>query len=259
MRYKKVKLLVKTIENFSEKNISPFVILMLVAVITVFLLVLFQNKTRSNEQINNLEPAQDIKDEALTNLEENEIPPSNDLGKIPPIPEKKSIAPPLENHNSRITKKPFGIFITPGSSPVQPERFQGYHTGTDFEVFPNELNEEIAVSSICEGKIIEKRNVGGYGGVIIQSCVLEQQIVTVLYGHLSLNNESTANVGDSVELGQNIAVLGDDKSSQTDGERKHLHLAIHKGSAIELRGYVSSKSELDKWIDFEKIFESQTN
>ena len=33
----------------------------------------------------------------------------------------------------RITKKPFGIFITTQNSPVQPERFSGYHTGVDVE------------------------------------------------------------------------------------------------------------------------------
>src|SRR3989338_10346295 len=48
--------------------------------------------------------------------------------------------PPLDNSSERVTKKPFGKYITPADSPVQPERFSGYHTGADFEVFSNEIN-----------------------------------------------------------------------------------------------------------------------
>jgi hypothetical protein len=32
-----------------------------------------------------------------------------------------------------LQKKPFGIYITPENSPVQPENFTGYHTGIDVE------------------------------------------------------------------------------------------------------------------------------
>jgi hypothetical protein len=35
---------------------------------------------------------------------------------------------PLDRASGRVTKKPFGIFVTPQNSPVQPERFRGFHT-----------------------------------------------------------------------------------------------------------------------------------
>jgi len=44
-------------------------------------------------------------------------------------------------------------------------------------------------------------------------------------------------------------VLGDHESAETDGERKHLHFGIHKGSDIDMRGYVAIEEELENWID----------
>src|SRR5579871_4518385 len=40
---------------------------------------------------------------------------------------------PAKDFLQRVTKKPFGIYVTPTDSPVQPERFTGYHTGADGE------------------------------------------------------------------------------------------------------------------------------
>ena len=147
-----------------------------------------------------------------------------------------------------MTKKPFGIYITPKTSPVQPEKFQGYHTGTDFEIFPEELNIDVPVRAICNGKIAVKRFASGYGGVLVQNCELNNQPITVIYGHLKL--ASIGNIaGDTLNAGDEIGILGKAYSSETDGERKHLHLGIHKGSSINILGYVQSKSELSGWID----------
>jgi hypothetical protein len=55
--------------------------------------------------------------------------------------------------------------------------------------------------------------------------------------------------GDELKSGQEFAVLGDGFSRETDGERKHLHLSIHNGAAIEYRGYVQKKSDLSAWLD----------
>src|SRR3989344_6907506 len=44
-----------------------------------------------------------------------------------------SLVWPVDEFEERITKKPFGIFITPQNSPIKPERFSGYHTGVDVE------------------------------------------------------------------------------------------------------------------------------
>ena len=69
----------------------------------------------------------------------------------------------------------------------------------------------------------------------------------VLYGHVSLDD---ADVGAYIPPGRIIAKLGRDKSEETDGERKHLHLGIVKGTKVDLRGYMSDKAELDMWLDF---------
>jgi hypothetical protein len=160
---------------------------------------------------------------------------------------------PLAQAKERVTKKPFGIYITPQNSPVQPEKFLGYHTGTDFEILPGEENSEVVVKAICDGKIIFKNHVNGYGGVIIESCTIDNQAVTVLYGHISLT-KSSAIANQKYKSGDAIAVLGQGYGAETNGERKHLHLGIHKGSAIDYRGYASLESQLSGWMDFQKIF-----
>ncbi|PIX90274.1 MAG: hypothetical protein COZ29_00885, partial [Candidatus Moranbacteria bacterium CG_4_10_14_3_um_filter_45_9] len=52
---------------------------------------------------------------------------------------------PLDRASERVTKKPFGILIKKATSPVQQERFSGYHTGTDFETFPDESDIDVSV------------------------------------------------------------------------------------------------------------------
>src|SRR4030042_1218728 len=76
-----------------------------------------------------------------------------------PIPENNE---PTQNNNSednlplarareRVTKKPFAIKISPDNSPVSPEKFSGYHTGTDYEIFPEEENSDIRVFAVFDG------------------------------------------------------------------------------------------------------------
>ena len=156
---------------------------------------------------------------------------------------------PISNARVRITKKPFGLFISPQNSPVSPERFTGYHTGVDFETFADEQNVDVPISAVCNGELIYKNRVSGYGGVAIQSCILNGQSITVLYGHLKLSSIMPALYA-TLTAGQKIGVLGQGYSTETDGERKHLHLSVHKGMAIELRGYVQKESELSAWFDF---------
>lgn len=155
---------------------------------------------------------------------------------------------PLKNAKERITKKPFGIFVTPKTSPVQPERFSGYHTGIDLETTPQEANIAIDVHAFCAGKVIYKNWVNGYGGVLIQKCEIQNQDVTVLYGHLNLASV-VSSIGDQLVANDFIGDLGKEYSQQTDGERKHLHFAIHKGGKIVFLGYVQNKNDLDAWID----------
>lgn len=155
---------------------------------------------------------------------------------------------PLPDGAQRVTKKPFGIFVTPGQSPVQPERFRGFHTGTDFETFPDEKDRDVSVQAICGGSILFAGWVKGYGGVLVQSCSSEGGPVTVLYGHLHAERFAVAK-GDRIVPGQGIGVLGKGYSAETDGERKHLHLAVHRGPSIDFLGYVRKPEELQMWIN----------
>lgn len=173
-----------------------------------------------------------------------------------PVPEaKKEIYPPLDNAKSRIIKKPFGIYITPQTSPIQPERFSGYHTGADFEVTSGELSKNVEVKAICDGKILEKRKLSGYGGVLVQSCTISGRPVTVLYGHVDITSPFVPDVGDSISAGKLLAYLALDKSEYSGGERKHLHLGIHKGEKIDSRGYVQDKNQLSNWIDIKSLLQ----
>jgi len=155
---------------------------------------------------------------------------------------------PLDRPQDRAIKKPFGIEVSPQNSPIQPEQFSGYHTGTDFEILQGEQNTEVGVWAICGGKIRQTENAAGYGGVVVQDCLHKDQPVTVIYGHLKLLSV-TPGVGEYLAPGDEIGVLGAHQSPETDGERKHLHLGIHKGIGIDIRGYVATKSELSLWIN----------
>jgi murein DD-endopeptidase MepM/ murein hydrolase activator NlpD len=168
-----------------------------------------------------------------------------------PLPVVKIIIEPLDNSADRITKKHYGTFVTPQNSPVQPEKFSGFHTGTDFEIFSGEENLDVPFYALCDGKLLQKRTASGYGSVMVQSCTINNEAVTVVYGHIRLGsiNKKT---GDEIKQGEQLGVLGT-SPSETDGERKHLHLGIHKGTSINILGYVQKESELSSWLDYEKL------
>lgn len=166
----------------------------------------------------------------------------------------KPFSEPLPNALSRVTKKPFGIYITPATSPVQPERFTGYHTGVDFETTPAEQAGTVPVSAVCDGTLLMKKWATGYGGVAVESCALNGQPVTIIYGHLYINSV-TPNVGDAMTSGEQFADLGQGYTTQTDGEREHLHLGVHLGTAINILGYVPDKSQLSAWVDATKYMQ----
>lgn len=161
---------------------------------------------------------------------------------------KNIFQPPLTRAGERVTKKPFGIFITPHNSPVQPEKFSGYHAGADFETFPKEENAEILVKAICSGELKMKKTATGYGGVAVQACQLDNNPITVIYGHLKLSSVAK-NTGENIEAEETIGILGKGFSAETSGERKHLHLGIHKGADINIIGYVQNQTELFNWIN----------
>ena len=158
---------------------------------------------------------------------------------------------PLPNVAARPTPLHFGLYVTPDpeNNPIDPpERFTGFHAGTDFEMFDDEQEKEVPVLAICSGKVQYAGYAEGYGGVLVHSCVLNEEPVTVLYGHLGpLSIEK--NVGDSIVVGERIGILGEHKSWETDENRKHLHLGIHKGEALVFLGYVQKESELENFLD----------
>lgn len=159
-----------------------------------------------------------------------------------------TLVSPMDRRAERVTKKLFGTYITPKTSPIQPERFTGYHTGLDYETFANEAKTDVPVVAACTGKIHALQTVSGYGGVLVQQCVVAGQTVTALYGHIRLASVKIK-VGATLAAGTQFAVLGTGYSSETSGERKHLHFSLHKGTAINWKGYVSPKGALRDWLD----------
>ena len=160
------------------------------------------------------------------------------------------LVPPTEEFLKRITLKPFGIFIDPTTSPVQPERFSGYHTAVDVEF--DDVAEEVPVVAITDGEVVVSRIATGYGGVVVVNHVLDQQEVYGIYGHLS--PESLVAPGTVVQAGQQIGVLGEGGTSETDGERKHLHFGLYRGSEPNIAGYVANKADLANWLDPLELF-----
>lgn len=150
---------------------------------------------------------------------------------------------PILEFKKRITKKSFGEYISPQDSPIQKERFKGFHTGVDVEY--EDIKNDVPVFAVCSGEIVLSKWVSGYGGTLILKC----QENYYLYGHLNVNSIVKKT---KILKGEQMALLGKGDSIETDYERKHLHFSINKKSA-DLRGYVQNKDEL---IDWENPLES---
>lgn len=218
--------------------------------LVILLVFIFQNQTKNKNIVNqNQNPAPNAPAQNNpSNTSTLSVPDSsNTQVPLPGVPSSGFVAP-ISRAGERVTKKPFGTYITPQNSPVSPERFMGYHTGTDFETFPEELNQDVSINAICAGKIKVKEWASGYGGVLVESCSYNNQPITVIYGHLNIAS-ILKKVGDSLDAREKFAILGNAYSQQTDGERKHLHLGVHKGSATNILGYVQAQSQLSGWYN----------
>ena len=161
--------------------------------------------------------------------------------------EKIALSEPIENLRNRIVRKPFGLYVTPESSPVSPERFTGYHTGADFETFSAEKNKNVFIMAAADGTIVLVKKISGYGGLVVIKHRINGTQVYGLYGHLKV--ESSLLVGAKVKAGEPFAVLGEGFTDETDFERKHLHFALYQGEKLDIRGYVKSRDELKNWLD----------
>jgi len=165
-----------------------------------------------------------------------------------PEPAPPAFMAPIADAPVRVTKKPFGLYVTPKDSPVSPERFTGYHAGADFETTADEQATDVPIFAACDGTLALKEYASGYGGVAVERCTLDGAAVTVIYGHLRLSSIQ-AKAGQALKAGETFAVLGTGYGKETDGERKHLHFGVHKGAAISIKGYVQTKSALADWLD----------
>jgi len=208
---------------------KPIIIIgVLVTVIIIFLLVLL---TRQQLPTSQFTPEKQTQQVATS------------------TPNNSGLHLPISDALTRVTKKPFGLYVSPKNSPVSPEHFTGYHTGVDFETTPQEQNIDVPVYAICAGPLVLKKTATGYGGVAVQACEIDKESVTVIYGHLRLASV-IATLNKTLSPGQQIGFLGQGYSTETAGERKHLHLGIHKGAKVNLLGYVPNKNQLSDWLDF---------
>ena len=156
-----------------------------------------------------------------------------------------NLADPVKDFKQRVTKKFFGTYVTPNNSPVQPEKFTGYHAGADAEY--GDAAGDVPVYAITDGTVLVARWASGYGGVIAIQHIINNQKVIGIYGHV--NPSSLPKVSVKVIAGQQIGILGKGGSNETDGERKHLHFGLVKGTTVNLLGYVKNTSQLSAWID----------
>lgn len=175
------------------------------------------------------------------------IAPASDTTTTPaPIPTPGAFIAPIADFKARITKKFFGTYVTPKSSPVQPERFTGYHTGVDVEY--QDITTQVPVVAIADGTVRRANYTSGYGGLVVVEHAVNGKHLFSLYGHL--RTSSLPKVGIAVKQGDQIGVLGTGYSPETDGERRHLHFAIVTTTSFDVRGYVSSTQTLNSiWMN----------
>lgn len=152
---------------------------------------------------------------------------------------------PVTHFKDRITKKTFGMYITPATSPVEHDKFSGFHTGVDAEF--TDTTGAVPVVAVADGVVVFSRWATGYGGVIVVKNARDDIPRYALYGHL--NAATLLPVGTHVTAGQRLGLLGDDHSEQTDGVRKHLHFSLYTGDVLDIRGYVPTKEDLANWAD----------
>ena len=156
-----------------------------------------------------------------------------------------ALAEPIAEFKQRITKKGFGVYLTPQTSPVPNDRFTGYHTGVDVEY--TDTNADVPIYAIADGHIVLARTASGYGGVMMLKFSWQDKEHLALYGHVRLS--SVPAVGTFVAKGQQIGVLGKGGTSETGGERHHLHFDVLAGTNQDIRGYVQNKTDLALWLD----------
>jgi murein DD-endopeptidase MepM/ murein hydrolase activator NlpD len=169
------------------------------------------------------------------------VPDAAPRATVPPTP--ASVALPIDGYAENRTIKRFGQYFH--------DRFTGYHVGDDVEVADKSV--DVPVYAIADGTVRSVRWASGYGGVMVVAFPIDGMQVNAIYGHIRLAS-TTLKAGDAVQKGAQLALLGDDRSNETDLERKHLHFGMYEGTALRIGGYVQTKAELSQWIDPSKFF-----
>ena len=154
-----------------------------------------------------------------------------------------SVVLPVDEYAQRRTLKTHGEYIE--------DRFSGYHVGDDIEFV--DVEGDTLVYAIADGEVTYASTASGYGGVIILAHQVEGETISAVYGHVEIASALVA-AGDTVEKGQQIGILGDHESSETDGERKHIHFALYQGSGVTLAGYTGTADSVDGWINPQDFF-----
>jgi hypothetical protein len=166
-------------------------------------------------------------------------------------PAEGALGWPLNDGGKREKKLGFGLHVAPGSenNPISPpERFSGYHAGLDFEIFPEEQEADVPVLAVCDGAVLGQGPIDGYGGVLTQRCLIEGDAVTVLYGHIDPERIKTEQ-GYVLKRGEELGFLAPAESEGSGFTRKHLHLALRKGLATAIPGYLDLESDLAQYLD----------
>lgn len=170
---------------------------------------------------------------------------------------------PMDKYYERQTVKGFGQYIDnnfyKGKENLFPyNRFYGYHSGIDLEIFPEGITEKVPVYAISSGTVTFIGTLSGYGGVILEK--LDNENASALYGHVKIQNLSFK-VGDRIDIGNGpviLTYLGDQFSAETSKERKHLHFGIHKGIDLYFKGHESSLAQVEaKWFDPNQFLEER--
>ncbi|MEK7615572.1 MAG: M23 family metallopeptidase [Patescibacteria group bacterium] len=184
-------------------------------------------------------------------------------GCVPTDQQKSVVAPqpdvvqPITESNAEVTLPLDGTIvgydvIYKGFGEYIQDRFSGYHVGDDIEVGPEDLSvgevQEVPVLSIAAGTVRFVDWVSGYGGLIMIDHKVDGEIIHALYGHIDLSS-TTLKVDDVVQRGQQIAVLGEGFTKETDGERQHLHFALYQGEGLRKQGYEQNPAAVRNWIN----------
>ena len=166
--------------------------------------------------------------------------------------QRVNLVSPIQGFERRISKKPFGIFVTPENSPVQPEHFRGYHTGVYVENDNPAGSDGIPIYAIAPGTVILSKIASGYGGVVAIQHIVGGDNILGIYGHLKPSSLPAA--GARIGNGEQIGALGDGFTSETGGERQHLHFGLYRGEDTNIKGYVRTKEELKAWYNPVEFF-----